>query len=904
MKNNSLQFLLLSIFLASCGGGGGSSLELTVQQFSSFSVNEDDVYETIVSSSTNKPATITYTISKPSANANVSISNTGALFYSPKPNYFGNDTFSITVIATSEGQTGSYESRTLNVNANVISVNDPPTIVVNDDLSLYNESTLIFDDLLSINVTISDVDNSLGQLNIYGSIEGRTFDGSFNEDLLVPGSGTADINVSSNQLAGLHKMDICVSDGTDSVCGGELEAYFLANKEIKTVDYCDSTGNNCSVSDQYFYYLVGGENTDARTNYLFIGDQLTGQAQRDSFHEALLSSVNLLVSSDAADLVDGYFNIMVLEEVDLTGISLFDIRTGCYAQWDANIYCIGEVDRNFMRDVVPGWTVTSFLTTLRGRGVAQGSVNIQPISDRSRNVVMHELGHSHGYMGDEYDSGGERTGEPWYGDWSVNTTTVVDPNLVKWKHFIDFDNPIPGIEFDTCYNYPDARIYYRDLDTPGVPDQQDNVLGYDDCECFINQWQNTDPEAPYYFQTDDPSGDSGPYWPNADFDRLGENSDPGCKDRVGIVEGIYYGEQGGYRPKWWTIMWCCTLEYGEVNIEGFAVGSIMNQGFRNYSINGEEGYGDLTNPNGLESSITIGVDAIYDQTKLKLKWFVDGVEKSEYENMLSVTFDRPASNNSVSYSYQIEDLTGNLVAPNDPLSATDFYEGNFERSYYYEPNPELTPIASLMPYIGSFEWFNPEAGDCIVYNSDGSIYSNPAFCNDDNIDNSNVDNQLFGASCCSMGATFTINWFNYQQTSGQMSSSNNSKKLFFERPASNINQKILSLDVSKDRLDINSISISKPNPNIIKDPILRKNDVYGLEFFDENNDLIYKLGIGDPFYTRLQHVDMEEKDHFSFEAPISNLNVVIPLNINPSYITLIKRDNQNIYSEVSRYVLN
>ena len=146
MKNNSLQFLIVSIFLASCGGGGGSSLELTVQQFSTFSVNEDDNFQTVISSSTNKPANITYTISKPSANANVTISDSGALFYSPQPNYYGNDTFSITVIATPEGQTGSYESKTLNVNATVISVNDPPTITINDDLSIYNESTLVFDD--------------------------------------------------------------------------------------------------------------------------------------------------------------------------------------------------------------------------------------------------------------------------------------------------------------------------------------------------------------------------------------------------------------------------------------------------------------------------------------------------------------------------------------------------------------------------------------------------------------------------------------------------------------------------------------------------------------------------------------------------------------------------------------
>ena len=271
MKNNSLQFLLLSLFLVSCGGGGsGSSLELTVQQFSSFSVNEDDIYETIISSSTNKPSTITYTISKPSANANVSISNSGALFYSPKPNYFGNDTFSITVVATPQEQTGSYESRTLNVNANVISVNDPPTIIINDDLSSFNESTLIFDDNLSISVTIGDIDNTLSELSVFAQIEGQSISGTFTEDLTLPGSGTVDINIASNQNAGLHLMDICVSDGTDSACGGQMEAYFLSNREIKSVDYCDSTGNNCSTSDQYLYYLVGGPNTEAKTNYLLI----------------------------------------------------------------------------------------------------------------------------------------------------------------------------------------------------------------------------------------------------------------------------------------------------------------------------------------------------------------------------------------------------------------------------------------------------------------------------------------------------------------------------------------------------------------------------------------------------------------------------------------------------------
>ena len=850
MKNNSLQFLLLSIFLASCGGGGGSSLILTVQQFSSFSVNEDSSYQTVISASTNKPATINFTISKPSNNANITISDSGTLFYSPKPNFFGNDNFSITVIASIEGQTGSYESTTLNINANVISINDPPTITISDDLTSYDQNTLIFDENFLVNVVISDIDNTVSQLSVFGLIENQNLPGIFTEDLSIPGSGIADINLSSNQSAGLKNLEICVSDGIDSSCGGQVEAYFPGNKEIKTVDYCDSTGNNCSSSDQYLYYLVGGPDTDARTNYLFVGDQLVGETSRDDFHEALLSSVNLLLESDASELIDGYFNIIVLEEVDLTGVSIFDIRTGCYASWDASIYCIGEVDRNFMTEVVPNWTVTSFLTTVSGRGVAQGSVNIQPISDRSRNVVMHELGHSHGYMGDEYDSGGERTFVEWYGDWSVNTTTVFDPNAVKWKHHIDFSEEIPGVDYDICYNYSDGSIYYRD------------ELSYEECECFMNEYPDSD-------------------YPGIDFE-------PGCETRIGLLEGTYYGEEGDYRSQWINIMWCCYLYYGPVNIDGFAIGSIMNQGFRNYSVNGVSGYGDLTSSSGLSDSITLSVDAVYDQTKLKLKWFIDGVEKPEYENMLSVTFERPSDNDWVSYSYQVEDLSGNLFAPNDPLSPIDFYEGNFERSYYYQPDPELTPIASLMPYIGSFEWYDPNSG----------------WFTDESVDSSNMNNFLFAASCCSMGSTFKINWANYQQTSGQMSSSNNVKKFFFDRPDSNTNQKVFNLSLSKDAIKVNSTTIERPNPKLIQDPMIRKNDIYGLEFYNSENELVYKIGIGDPFMVRLQHIDMEDKEHFAFEAPISNFNVVIPMDINPSYVSLIRRNNQNIYSEVSRYILD
>ena len=125
---------------------------------------------------------------------------------------------------------------------------------------------------------------------------------------------------------------------------------------------------------------------------------------------------------------------------------------------------------------ISGLICVSFLTTLSGRGVAQGSVNIQPISSRSAEIVQHELGHSHGFMGDEYDSRGERSFPSWYSEFTVNTTEVSDPSKVKWNHFIEDMTYVPGVDYDICYNYPDGSIYYRD------------GLEYEDCECFMNTY--------------------------------------------------------------------------------------------------------------------------------------------------------------------------------------------------------------------------------------------------------------------------------------------------------------------------------------------------------------------------------------------------------------------------------
>jgi hypothetical protein len=844
---NKFYLLLCLIFISGCGGGGGAAaFALLLADLGSTSTNEDTAYNSNLSASTNYNSDITYSISSSPANGQAAVSSSGAISYMPNQDYNGQDTFVIRVSATridSGGQSsGTPITKTQSVTMTINPINDAPVLTLLDDFSGYGDTSIIFDDLLNMNISVSDVDNDNSELQFYGSMPTENISGVYGDGTT---SSYVTLDFSGLNTAGLLTMSLCVSDGSIETCASDqIQAYYVANKEVKNVEYdCDTDGLNCSESDQHLYYLVGSPNSSAKTNYIFIGDQLTGTADRDEFRLRLAESVNLLVASDAADVVNGYFNIIVLEEVALTGVSVFDIAIGCYSDWDPNIYCIGEVDRNLITNIMPSWTVASFLTTISGRGVAQGSVNIQGLSSRTREVVMHELGHSHGFMGDEYDSGGERTFPDYYADFPMNTTTVKDPELAKWSHHIDDFNNVPGVNYDVCYNYADGSIYYRD------------ELTYEECECYMNQYPDSE-EYP------------------------GTNEDDSCKTKIGLLEGTYYGEIETYRPRWISVMWCCFLEYGKVNIEGFAVGSIMNQGFSNHKINSEEDPSYvLNNPSGLGETITFEIDAVYDETKLKLTWLVDGQEQTELENNLTATFNRPSDNRAVSYSWVVEDLTGALIAPNDPNNPLDFYESYWERAYYYQSDPALTPLASLNPYVGSWSW-----------------YKDGGYSKDDTVDSSNEDQFLYGELCCSMGASYKINWFNYQNSStSQLNDDSNSKSQTVIRrtPTTDKISKIFSLNLSSNNIEIKEINNDYPLKRDIKRPFINKSDIYALNFLNADKELIYQIGINDPFKAGAQHIGYEDYKEYQFDVPINNFKVVVPQEVEASYIELVRRTHNN-----------
>jgi len=287
-------------------------------------------------------------------------------------------------------------------------------------------------------------------------------------------------------------------------------------------------------------------------------------------------------------------------------------------------------------------------------------------------------------MGDEYRSDERDLTD---GGYAVNTTTQSDVSLLKWNHHIEDLLNVLGKDIKVCYNTGDGRIYDRDAD---------EYIDGDDCGCLANNW------GPLNTITDE-------------YPFLGKNPECG---KVGLHEGNYYGSFDNYRPTFCSVMDSCYAGgYGKVNVEGFAVGSIQNQGFNIYDadINFTTDAADAA-----YTGIRFTVNADYDTSKITLKWYADGVEDTSKENQKNVTFDKPPSGTLVYYTARAVDLTGTILASDDVLDRTDFYEGAFEDylvgcsgfvdgdgcDYDYEPSPSSYSDYDFLYWNGplGFTW--------------------------------------------------------------------------------------------------------------------------------------------------------------------------------------------------------
>jgi len=654
--------LLLVFLLVSCGGGGGGggavpapvAFALTLAS-GIFSTNEDTDLNGSIAASANESVTLTYAITSDVSSGVLTLSAGGSIKYVPNSNFFGTDEFQYSVNVSEKNIT-----RTATATITVNSVDDPAEIAF-EAVTDFSKNKMFFEDNQTFRLTVSDNDTSLESLAFDVLIGEQAIDAVFTLDAgdNSNGSGTLSLDLSSLRKAGLYTAQIRASDGANSTSRGivSFEAWFVSNKTTVTIQQDDdpedgfgADGGTKTPKDYIVYYLSGNPSSLGKTKYLFIADSLDGISDVDLYRRALIASINKLNDSDASEFFsEDYFTIISAEPLDPDGTSPLGIRTGCY-DFDEDIYCIADMDTSIFADLLDDFTLVSTLTRVQGRGVNLGYRNIQRIRDtdpeRTSTTLMHELGHAHGYMGDEYRTEDDRDVSAFAND-NVNTSTQSDVSLLKWNHHITDQFNVLGKDIKVCYNIGDGRIYDRDAG--------EYVAGTD-CGCLLNIWGSL---------TDDPDGGE-PYYPF-------EGKNPDCAG-VGLFEGNYYGEFDNYRPTFCSIMDSCSSGgYGDVNIEGFAVGSIQNQGF--YDAFDDVDFGFSSDNNSWDMT----VNAEYDTSKITLKWYVNGIEQLSLENQKSVSFNRSAGVDI--YTAKAIDLTGTIVAEDDVLDNTDFYEGIFQ-SYF------------------------------------------------------------------------------------------------------------------------------------------------------------------------------------------------------------------------------
>ena len=173
-----LLFICLSFLISSCGGGVSAPFALTLPTNTLISIDEDNGHTSTFIASTNYRSQITYELINSTTNGVSELSSGGLYSYQPNQDYFGTDNFSIRITADrvddNNVTTGETLVQTLPVNITIRPVNDPPVIQILDDLSIYTDLNLLFDETLTVNVEITDVDNEINELTFYGQLQDET----------------------------------------------------------------------------------------------------------------------------------------------------------------------------------------------------------------------------------------------------------------------------------------------------------------------------------------------------------------------------------------------------------------------------------------------------------------------------------------------------------------------------------------------------------------------------------------------------------------------------------------------------------------------------------------------------------------------------------------------------------
>jgi len=550
-----------------------------------FSTDEDTAYQGNLTYSTNGGGSITIQIDSYPENGTLQSSAGGQFTYTPNKDFSGTDSFAFKANSIQENYTSTPATVSITINA----VDDPPTFALNSENDIDDIVFLKADSPLELIGSVSDPDSPLDEIEFSAELRDKN----------------------------LNLISTFTSSATDSQISTVIED---SGRAIVTLDL------SSQIDAGYFTLKILACDASGEDS---CGDDSIGTSR---FRDKAIESLDLLYQSSASEFLDGFFNVMIVEPLVGDASSSIDmLNDGSCVTWSDNTFCyssskLSALEDELFPDIYPD--VTAIITALSGRGITRygggrPTTMVQPIAERTARTFMHELGHAHANLGDEYSADGEReyTEEEVedYSYWDMNVAVEDDPNLIKWSHFIANKTSVPGL--DPIASKLETGIfegsYYSEEDS--YRPRQYSVMGCSRCE-------DVDPGC----------------WTNQ-FER--EN----CADFI------------------------------DVHTEGFAIQSILNL-FREpfgseTAFIGEESYTGLTMTAGIVDGGQL------DTSKLKLQWYINGQLDSSLDNLLEVSFDRPTTDAWANYTWKILDTTGAILVEDDIDDPNDCYLGLFDRYY-------------------------------------------------------------------------------------------------------------------------------------------------------------------------------------------------------------------------------
>jgi hypothetical protein len=151
-----------------------------------------------------------------------------------------------------------------------------------------------------------------------------------------------------------------------------------------------------------------------------------------------------------------------------------------------------------------------------------------------------------------------------------------------------------------------------------------------------------------------------------------------------------------------------------------------------------------------------------------------------------------------------------------------------------------------------------------------------------------------------MGASYKINWFNYQSSSTSYSENPpKNQSVVNKTPSEERIEKIFNLTLSPSSISNATLENDYPLKRDIKRPFINKSDIYALNFYNDDNNLVYQIGIGDPFKAGVQHIGYENSKQFILNIGIKNYKAIVPQEVDASSLKLVRRTYENEFIEIS-----